>query len=183
MNRILTISAIAVAVVTLSACETPTTQRYAVSANNNQAIKSIGVTGVNVGAFVAPTDFSSNCRALGAMQVADNMTHTEYIRHAFEDELKIAGAYASTGARVTLTGKINKLEFSSSHHVTGGYWDIDLGLASTNGRSMTVSEHYEFDSGFAAPEACRNTAEAFSRAVQDLVGKAVMSPEFAPLVK
>jgi hypothetical protein len=183
LNRILTIAAIAAAAVTLTACETPTTQRYAVSANNNQAIKSIGVTGVSVGTFTPPTGFSSNCRALGAMQVADNMTHTEYIRHAFEDELKIAGAYASGTPRVTLTGTINKLEFSSSHHVTGGYWDVDLGLASSNGRSMTISEHYEFDSGFAAPEACRNTAEAFSRAVQDLVGKAVMSPEFPTLVK
>jgi hypothetical protein len=174
---------IAAVAATLSACETPTTQRYAVSANNNQAIKNLGVAGVNVGTFTPPAGFSSNCRALGAMQVADNMTHSEYIRHAFEDELKIAGAYASANAHVTLTGTINKLEFSSSHHLTGGYWDIDLALGSTNGRTMTVSEHYEFDSGFAAPEACRNTAEAFSRAVQDLVGKAVTSPEFPILVK
>jgi len=183
LNRILTIAAIAAAAATLSACETPTTQRYAVSANNNQAIRGIGATGISVGAFTPPAGFSSNCRALGPMQVADNMTHTDYIRHAFEDELKIAGAYASGSPRVTLTGTVNKLEFSSSHHLTGGYWDIDLGLASSNGRSMTVSEHYEFDSGFAAPEACRNTAEAFSRAVQDLVGKAVTSPEFPVLVK
>jgi len=183
LNRFLTVTAIASVAAMLSACETPTTQRYAISANNNQAIKSIGATGVSVGAFAAPAGFSSNCRALGPMQVADNMTHTEYIRHAFEDELKVAGAYAPTNARVTLTGTINKLEFSSSHHLTGGYWDVDLGLASSNGRSMNVSEHYEFDSGFAAPEACRNTAEAFSRAVQDLVGKAVTSPEFPMLVK
>ena len=183
MNRFLTIAAIAAAALTLSACETPTTQRYAVSANNNQAIKNLGVAGVSVGSFAAPAGFSSNCRALGPMQVADKMTHTDYIRHAFEDELKIAGAYASGTPRVTITGTVNKLEFSSSYHLTGGYWDIDLGLSSTNGHSMTVTEHYEFDSGFAAPEACRNTAEAFSRAVQDLVGKAVTSPEFPTLVK
>lgn len=183
MNRILTIAAIAAASAMLTACETPTTQRYAISANNNQAIKNIGVTGVGIGSFTPPVGFSSNCRALGPMQVADNMSHTDYIRHAFEDELKIAGAFASGAPRVTLTGTINKLEFSSTHHLTGGYWDIDLGLVSTNGSSMTASEHYEFDSGFTAPEACRNTAEAFSRAVQDLVGKAVMNPGFPALVK
>lgn len=183
MNRSLTVVAIAAAAVALAGCETPTTQRYAVSANNNLAIKTIGATGISVGNFVAPAGFSSNCRALGPMQVADNMTHTDYIRHAFEDELKIAGAYATGTPRVTLTGTVSKLDFSSTHNLTGGYWDVDLGLASTNGRSMTVSEHYEFNSGFAANEACRNTAEAFSRAVQDLVGKAVTSPEFAQLVK
>jgi len=46
-----------------------------------------------------------------------------------------------------------------------------------------VSEYYEFNSGFAANEACRNTAEAYSRAVQNLVGKAIRSPGFGDLVK
>ena len=166
----------------LTACETPTTQRYAISADNNLAIKALGTTGIGITSFLAPTSFNASCRALGPMQVADGLTHTQYIQRAFEDELKIAGAYAAGSPRVTLSGAIDRLEFSSSRAVTGGSWTIDLTLKSSNGKSLTVNEYYEFNSGFAAQEACRNTAEAFSRAVQNLVGKAVKSPGMPALV-
>lgn len=175
--------AIVAACLALSACETPTTQRYAISAENNQAIKTLGVTGIGIDRFAAPNDFSANCRALGPMQVADGMTHTQYIQKAFEDELKIAGAFAAPNARVTLSGKVEKLEFSSSRGLTGGSWTIDLALNSSNGKSLKVGEYYEFSSGFAAQEACRNTAEAFSRAVQNLVGKTFKHPSFKTLVQ
>ena len=166
----------------LAACETPTTQRYAISADNNQAIKAIGSTGIGVEPFAPPKDFSPNCRALGPMEVADNLTHTQYIQKAFEEELKIAGAYAATSPRITIGGNVNKLEFSSSKGLTNGYWLIDISLHSSNGKTLQVNENYEFHSGFAAVEACRNTAEAYSRAVQDLVGKALKSPDFAGLL-
>jgi hypothetical protein len=66
--------------------------------------------------------------------------------------------------------------------LTGGSWTIDLSLSSSNGKNLAVSEYYEFNSGFIATEACRNTAEAFSRAVQNLVGKAIKDRRFASLV-
>jgi hypothetical protein len=170
--------------IALAGCETPTTQRYSISADNNLAIKALGSNGIAVRSFEAPKDFNPNCRALGPMQVADGLTHTQYIQKAFEDELKIAGVHAQSSApRVTLGGSVNNLEFSTTRAVTGGYWKIDLTLLSSNGRKVDVSEYYEFNSGFAANEACRNTAEAYSRAVQNLIGKAVKTPAFADLVK
>jgi hypothetical protein len=181
--RTTTFVLVAAATMILAACETPTTQRYAISADNNQAIRSIGATGIGVRSFVGPADFSSNCRALGPMQVADNLTHTQYIQKAFEDELKIAGAFAQGTPRVTIGGRVNKIEFSSTKGITGGYWQIDLSLDSSNGKNLDVSEYYEFNSGFSANEACRNTAEAYSRAVQNLVGKAVKSSTFTALLK
>jgi hypothetical protein len=174
---------VAAALAVLAGCETPTTQRYSISADNNQAIKSLNATGIAVGPFSGPAEFNPNCRALGPLQVADGISHSEYIRKAFEDELKVAGAYSASAPRVTLSGKVAGLEFSSSRAVTGGSWTIDLVLSSSNGKSMAVKEYYEFNSGFVANEACRNTAEAFSRAVQNLVGKTVRSGEFASLVK
>jgi hypothetical protein len=77
---------------------------------------------------------------------------------------------------------VNRLEFSTTKGLTGGSWTIDLTLTSSNGKVIDVKEYYEFKSGFGANEACRNTAEAFSRAVQDLVGKALASPAFPGLV-
>ena len=108
----------------LTACETPTTQRYAISADNNQAIKALNASGVGLGTFAAPAHFDANCRALGPLQVADGLSHTDYIRKAFEDGLKIAGAFADGAAKVSLNGKVNKLEFSSSRGLTGGSWTI-----------------------------------------------------------
>lgn len=167
----------------MSACETPTTQRYAISADNNLAIKALGVGGIGIAPFAGPADFSANCRALGPMQVADGMSHTQYIQKAFEDELKVASAFAAAQPRVTLSAKVEKLEFSSTRAITGGSWTIDLAMRSSNGKSIDVQEYYEFSSGFAAFEACRNTAEAFSRAVQNLVGKTLKHPGFQGLVQ
>ena len=167
----------------LTGCETPVTQRYAISADNNVAIKSLGVGGIGIGPFIGPANFDPSCRALGPLQVADNLSHTQYIQRAFEDELKVAGAYAQNNPRVTLTGSVMRLEFSSSRAVTGGSWTIDLNLSSSNGRQMKVNEYYEFASGFIATEACRQTAEAYSRAVQNLISKAVRSPEFVGLLR
>ena len=176
-------TAVIAATLVLTACETPTTQRYAISPNNNVALKSLGSSGIGVGTFSPPASFSETCRALGPLKVADNLSHTQYIQRAFEDELKVAGAFAATSSRVVLTGKLERLEFSSSRGLTGGSWTIDLNLSSTNGQSMITKEYYEFDSGFSAPEACRQTAEAFSRAVQNLIGKTVTNPSFASLIK
>jgi hypothetical protein len=175
--------ALVAAALLLSACETPTTQRYAISADNNQSIKSLNVSGLGVGAFSPPPNgFNPACRALGPMQVADNLTHTQYIQKAFEDELKIAGVFAQSAPRVTLSGKVNRLEFSTTRAITGGSWTIDLTMMSSNGKQITVNEYYEFNSGFAANEACRNTAEAFTRVVQNLIGKTLKHPEFKALV-
>lgn len=177
---------VAVAFVTcilLSGCESPVTARYSILADNNVAIKGLGVGGIGVGSFTPPSTFDANCRAVGALQISDNLTHTQYIQKAFEDELKVAGAFAQASPRITLTGQIPRMEFSSTRALTGGSWTIDLVLTSSNGNRMTVAEYYEFPSGFIATEACRQTAEAFSRAVQNLIGKTVRSPEFASLVR
>ena len=171
------------AAVLLSGCETPVTARYSILADNNAAIKALGVNGIGVGQFTGPSTFDANCRALGPLHVADNLSHTQYIQKAFEDELKVAGAFAGASPRVMLKGQVSRMEFSSSRGLTGGSWTIDLDLASSNGKEMKVAEYYEFPSGFIATEACRQTAEAFTRAVQNLVGKTVRSSEFVGLIE
>ena len=111
------------------------------------------------------------------------MSHTAYIKKAFEDEFKVAGIYAADSPRRTITGVVNKIQFSSARAVTGGSWDIDLTLSSSNGSTMQVVEHYEFESGYVADTACKQTAEAYFPAVQNLIAKAVRAPEFKALLK
>jgi hypothetical protein len=61
-------------------------------------------------------------------------------------------------ANASLTGALTKIAFSSSDHLTGGHWDLDLDLSSSNGKTMSAEEHYEFDSSFLANMACDKTA-------------------------
>ncbi|HEX5364219.1 MAG TPA: hypothetical protein VFW59_08100 [Gallionella sp.] len=174
--------ALALSVLTLSACSTFTPQRYSISADTNVALKSIGVGNINVGAFSGPSSFDKACRGAGPIAPPDNMSFEAYIQKALADELKVAGMFDDKTPKSTLTGAVEKLHFSSSRGLTGGEWDISLRISSSNGKSLFVSEHYEFESGFIADTACKQTAEAYLPAVQNLIGKAVKTPEFKSLL-
>lgn len=171
-----------VSVLALSACSTYMPQRYSISADTNVALKSIGVSNINVGTFNGPINFDNSCRTAGPIAPPDNMSFGTYIQKALADELKVAGAFNNKIPKVTLTGAVEQLAFSSTRGMTGGSWDIGLRVNSSNGKSTYVSEHYEFNSGFIADTACKQTAEAYLPAVQDLIGKLVKAPEFKSLV-
>jgi len=168
---------------TLSACDTFTTPRYSINADTNVALKSIGATNIGVGNFSGPADFDTACRAVGPLAPPDGMTHTEYLKKAFEDELKVAGAFGAASPRIILSGVVNNMSFSSTRGLTGGSWDINLTLSSSNGKKLSASEHYEFESGFVGFTACKQTAEAYMPAVQNLIKKIVRLPEFRALVQ
>ena len=157
--------------------------RYSVMADNNVALKALGASGIGVGEFTGPDRFDNNCRLMGPLEVPDGLTHTQYIRRAFEEELKLAGIYATAAPRVVLGGRVSYLDFTSTRDVTRGTWTIQLTLTSSNGMTMEANESYDFASGFIANTACKQTAEAFAPAVQNLVGKFVRAPEFAMMVR
>ena len=183
MKRIGFAVAAITAALMLNGCSTYTTPRYGINADTNVALKSLGDTGLSVGAFTGPATFDNACRAAGPLSPPDGMSHTGYVKKALEDELKVAGLYVANSPRLTLSGVVNKVSFPSTRTLTGGSWDIDLRLKSSNGKSMSVVEHYEFESGFVADTACKQTAEAYFPAVQNLLGKAVRSSEFKALVQ
>ena len=115
----------------------------AMSPADSQTIRALGVTGVGIRTFSPPELFNANCVPVGDLQAPGSLSHTQYIQRAFEDQLRIEGAYAQGEPRVTIGGKVNRLDFSS----LSGYWQIDLTLDSSNGRKLDVSEHYEFQGG------------------------------------
>lgn len=181
LGKHVVVTAVAAAVL-LAGCETPTTQGYAALGSNTTALRTLGVEGVGVGAFTGAEDFSASCRAFGTLSAA-GVTHREYIRRAFEEELLTAGIGSLSGPRVVLTGVINELNFSSVSNVIGGYWNIRVTLKSSNGAAMTKAVRHEFGSGFLADNACKNAADAFLRATQDLVSAFVRDPGFKTVVQ
>jgi len=175
--------ALALSVLALSACSTYMPQRYNISADNNVALKGIGVGNINVGSFKGPSSFDNACRGAGPIAPPDNMSFEAYIQKALADELKVAGMFDEKTPKATLSGVVEKLSFSSSRGFTGGEWDISLRVSSSNGKFISVSEHYEFNSGFVADTACKQTAEAYLPAVQNLIGKLVKAPNFKSLLE
>jgi len=170
-------------VLALSACSN-TPQRYSISTDNNTALKAIGVGNINVGSFTRTADFSNNCRLLyGHLALPDNMSFEGYIQKGLVEELKVAGMLDDKNSKVTLTGVVEKLEFSTLTGVTGGgHWDIGLRVNSSNGKSTYVTEHYEFDASIQVWAACAQAASAYTPAVQNVIGKLITSPDFKSLV-
>lgn len=173
---------VVVAALLMSACSTYMPQRYSINADTNVALKTIDVGNINVSAFKGPAKFDNACRAAGPIAPPDNMSFEAYIQNALADELKVAGKFDDKTPKITLSGTVEKLEFSSARGLTGGSWDIGVNVRSSNGKSIFVSEHYEFNSGFVADTACKQTAEAYLPAVQNLIGKLVKAAEFRSLL-
>jgi hypothetical protein len=94
----------AVLIMLLTGCSTFVPPRYAISVDNQEAMKAGGYGGIAVGPFIGYPNFDNACRGAGPIAPPDDMTFEAYIRKAFIDELKMAGAYAETNPRVTITG-------------------------------------------------------------------------------
>ena len=171
-------------VVCLSACQSYTAQTYSISPDTVRSVKNLKLNEtVGVGEVMAPADVDLTCRAMGPIALPNKLTLSTYVKKAMEDELKIGDAFAYQNPKVTLTAQITKFSMSSSKGLTRGYFDIDLKVNSSNGKSIQANEYYEFDSGFDGYTACKNTSDALMPAVQNLVAKVYKDPQFGSLVK
>ena len=158
-----------------------TPARYSMSVDNNQALKKFEGAKVRLSSLSHPASFSANCRLMGPIQASDGMTIPQFVEKAFNDEFKFASIYSENG--IELSGSLNQVEFSSSSGLTNGYWHLGMNLKSSNGKSMSFDNRYDFKSGFDAITACNQTAQALGPAVQDLIKKAVTSSEFTALIQ
>lgn len=138
-------------------------------------------TKVNIGAFSMGNGIDEElmCRMLGPVKVAPGKTLSTFIKEAFQEELFLAQVYDSA-APLTIEGRIEKLTFSS---VSPANWEIAMRVSSNKSSGYTVSVKYNYDTSFDAFSACRNVADAFSPAVQELLRQVVTNPQFTQLVK
>ena len=181
-----TLCSVLLAAGALAACQAPAPlQRALLAPAHADAVRALKARSVAFAGFdTAPEGFSASCRGIGSLAFAEDLSAPQVIRRAFEDEFKAADALATGSARVTLTGSVDQLKFSSTQAMgTGGSWMISITLRSSNGKSFQMHEFYEFDTSLMPQEGCRRTADAYGRAVQNLVGKVVGNAEFAPLIR
>ena len=186
MRKFLAVHAalVGTAVVVLTGCQTTNSIPYKASTSNIIAIqqslqaqnKKVAVAGVSM----APgLEESPLCRLNGPIKVAPGKTPTEYIKDAFIEELFAAGAYDPNSANA-ISGRIEALSFSS---VSPANWTLSMSVKSPNSEGYTVSTKYAFDTSWTAEAACRNVADAFGPAVQDLLKQVVTHARFPGLAK
>lgn len=166
----------------LTGCTTFIVPRYHPAPNNTRELQSLGGAHVKVDRFLLSHRFDASCRGSN-IEAPVNMTFESYIQNALTDELKSAGLYDEDKPTVTLNGSIDPMRFSSSKSVTSGEWLIGLTLTSSNGRTMSVTEHFEFTSGFEGTTACNRTADAFVGAIENLMGKVIRDRAFPGLIE
>jgi hypothetical protein len=172
--------ALATACIALTACETTSSRPYTVSTENIMAFQSsLNESGTKVKVadftFADGVDESLSCRALGALEVAPGKSTGEFIEGAMRDELFAAGVYDQSNGGV-INGEIATLKFNS---FGTGSWDIGLKVSSeADPEGYTVDTHYTFKTSYSAIKACQNVIDAFTPAVQQLIGDVVEHPKF-----
>ncbi|HET8597062.1 MAG TPA: hypothetical protein VFM22_04815 [Castellaniella sp.] len=183
MNRVAQIVVTAVGLsLLLSGCETTNSIPYKASTPNviaiQQNLQSHGKT-VNVGSIsLAPgVDENLMCRMNGPVKVAPGKSLAQYIKEAFQEELFLAQAYKAD-APATINGRLDAVSFSS---VSPANWKITMQVSSNYSSGYTVSVKYPFETSWTAYSACKNVADAFGPAVQELLKEVVRHPQFSSL--
>lgn len=175
------ISVVALALV-LSGCETTNSIPYKASTANiiaiQQGLQAKGKK-VSIGSVsLAPgIEESPLCRLNGPVKVAPGKSLSTYIKDALQEELFMAQVYQPNAGSV-IDGRLEALSFSS---VSPASWDITMSVKSTTSPGYTVSVKYPFETSWTAYSACKNVADAFGPAVQELLKEVVTHPQFASL--
>jgi hypothetical protein len=168
----------------LAGCETTNSVPYKASTANviaiQQALHSQGKK-VSVGSVtMAPgLEASPLCRLMGPVNVTPGKTLPAYIKEALQEELFMAQVYQASAPTV-LDGTVTQLSFSS---VSPANWKIAMHIRSNVSEGYSASITYPFDTSYSAQYACKNVADAFAPAVQELLRQVVGDPRFGSLVK
>jgi len=184
MNRTTFLYAALAFSLSLAGCETTNSIPYKASIANvisiQQSLQGQGKK-VSLGAMsLAPgVEESPLCRAMGPVIVAPGKTLPQYIKDAFQEELFMAQVYQPSAPSI-IEGRIEALTFSS---ISPASWNITLSVKSNVSPGYTVAAKYPFDTSFSAYSACKNVADAFGPAVQDLIRQVVNNPQFSLLAK
>lgn len=185
MNNKIKITAAAIAMgLLVSGCETTNSIPYKASTANviqiQQTFQPHGKK-VSLGSFnlANGVDESPLCRLNGPVKVAPGKTLPQFIKEAFQEELFMAQVYQANAPSV-IEGRLEELSFSS---VTPANWTLTMSVKSNVSPGYTVSVKYPFETSWTAYSACKNVADAFGPAVQELIKQVVTHPQFAALAQ
>lgn len=170
----------------LGACSSVLTYmppHYSVTADNTTAIKRFGGGNISIGPFKNTAEFDNDCGiTAGSVVMPDKLSFEDYIRKGLVEELKTAGMFNDTAPKITLSGTVDQLSFFSRRYIYTSTWYIGLLVNSSNGKSVHVTDQYNFVTGTGSQADCQKIADSYLPAVQKILGKFIDSPEFKSLI-
>ena len=182
MKKIVAIIGLIVSGLTLSGCETTSSRPYTASTGNVLKLQSVLTESgdkVALGSFSEDEGIGSlTCRLMGPVDVAPGKSKAEYIKEALQTELFMAQVY-DVNADIEIDGKLDSLDFSS---VSPANWEFGFTVSSNKSDGYSVTTKYPFKTSYSAYSACKNVADAFGPAVQQLIKEIVEHPEFTSLI-
>jgi hypothetical protein len=184
INNKIALATLAGLALLVSGCETTNSIPYKASTANvisiQQNLQARGKK-VSVGSFTLAPGVEENplCRMMGPVKVAPGKSIPQYIQDAFQEELFMAQVYQANAPTV-IDGRVEELSFKS---VSPASWSITMSVKSNTSPGYTVSVKYPFDTSWSAYSACKNVADAFGPAVQELLKQVVTNPGFSALAK
>ena len=165
----------------LSACSYMP-QRYSVSAENTEALNKLGVGNIDVGRFTKAAEFDTRCKVVSGEVKRPDMGFEGYIQQALVQELKAADIFDDQTPKITLSGVVEKLSLSTWRAIYLSNWDVGVRLNSSNGKTVYITQHYEFNAGQNNLADCQQLADHYMFAVQKTLNKLINAPEFQSLV-
>lgn len=154
---------------------------YGVSVQNVETIKALRITPVSVDKFTTfePGLNSIACRAAGPVRAPNEQSFEKIIENALTDELKLAGVY-DPKSLIVIKGHLEYISFNSN--IGAGKWIIKVKVSSKEKPDgFSVDSQTEFSTNWVADKACQQVAQAFGPALQDLIQKIILHPQFKML--
>lgn len=132
-----------------------------------------------------PIDIATVPCLRGKISLPGGQSFSDYVEAALLSELLLADRYAND-ATVSLHGALNEVSFSFDQPIGfasfGGTWTFSLIVRSSNGKEISVTSNYSYDTGY-APSRCHIAASYLMPAIQELIAKLVTEPNFAELLE
>lgn len=180
-TNLLIVSSVALATLLFTGCGIKTSE-YNVSADNVSALRDHKELKLDVGNFTASnaSENSVMCRLAETVSTPKGEPFSEYIKEALLSELKMAGVY-DKNSDLKISGNVNKVYGSSMFG--NAYWEINVTITSTNGKTITVNTRRDYPSSYLASTACNNMGTSFSPTIKQLIGEIVNHKDFSELLK
>ena len=119
------------------------------------------------------------CRLAETISTPKGEPFSEYIKEALLSELKMAGVY-DKNSDLKISGNVNKVYGSSM--LGNAYWEINVTVTSTTGKSITVNTKRDYPSSYLATTACNNMGTSFSPTIKQLIGEIINHKDFPTLL-
>ncbi len=157
------------------------TGEYNVSADNVQTLKDYKELKLDVSNFTATNSGESSvmCRLAETISTPKGEPFSDYIKEALISELKMAGVYEKN-SELKISGNLNKIYGSTMFG--NAYWEINVTITSSNGKSITVNTKRDYPSSYLASTACNNMGTSFAPTIKQLIGDIVNHKDFSELL-